>query len=1219
MAETRLIGLQAISSESGPKANSTGDSLDDHSSTREVFEPLPDQCEVEKSHELVSGETSPKSAHTSSYLSTVQDSQDRRTSESPCSNRYSNDTSPTELGLLEHDVSRLRIRRYSTSQVPQSSFNGISDHRPVVRPCGCRPISATLVAKLRQELLTTDARSNMCIRADDSMPDKSSPVKIWHSLADAQLAGRMAQRQLEGQQWLLDSTLVVHELELHRMRETLAQELAAFRNECKDELAQVNDQLTTTISRKEDLSKRLDNVEKQLSIAQGELEVRGSELKSLKSEAQRLRKVNRNVGSPKGLQPELSRSKDFGMGKASPVYKPVKTEASSSAESEKVTKLQSQLRDQAAETAREKTRGDGLAKERDEARSKQDSMSKEIFTLKIGWESEHRKCKVLQYHMQDEPGKTEPLENQLQLKDEAYKALEKRFGECLAENAELRSRIGHVEETANAKVTSLERKLVKEHEMMLDMARSRDTYLRSNIGILALQKGTITDQEWAARVHEQCDTALEETRVLGLHLKASIDRETHLTKQVLVEKSAVALAQQKTRERDDKISELNYEKTQADRELENATLQIEEHNTLVTAKDSEIRTVKQKADQEISNMAAKLWAVMDKGTMLILQEKEQDLCQLENVLSQYSQMNKRLQQHISVLETTHFWDTDAARKADEAQQADTSRMIAAEHRVTRLVNQLSGGDRPTNERLWNQWRQCDSARVEARLALEQSTGHVEDLRELGMDLCGYINTLGETFSLTWIPGSELAAHHEKVLGRVSKVLRPTEAEIELPVVVYSHSSSSFDGVPGMTGLGEKVDSAALPDVQLPIRDTAEVMPEILDNRVRRMSAERKINVITKNEIESGSEAKGSSYQALVSEDQLTGRDEQLTGRDEQHPQTGVTSTRAEKTSCTYRARGGPLSPYDINQAAIESPRPNSTPSLTMNFSNMVAAKVRLRLNLERLAKTAYNRSDTTNKIEPTHHPSQGLDGARDTLRKNLKFLAQTARSRRGKASRAEGSPHPPPGLDTTPDMLRQNLERLAQITPCRDEKDTEHSVISQKSSRRDSFGYIQKSDPEKSLQAVRNESPEDTPHPADTGLKSKRNCFCCKARPSKAPSLRPGEFWDDHEPWIKDSDNKLANAPTTPELNNVYTCTPLERPVGWQDDVSDVSSFDLNKSENEDQPLNEEAQQVYLGSDKDGGDQAAGDGKLVGPSIVVDQVLGPGEEWDDEDDVEIVC
>ena len=1211
-AEIRLIGLQAISSESGPKANSTGDSLDDRSSTREVSEPLPDQCEVEKSHELVSGETSPKSAHTPSYLSTVQDSQDPRTSESPCSNRHSNDTSPTELSLLEHDVSRFRTRRYSTSQVPQSSSSGISDHEPVVKPSGCRPISATLVAKLRQELLITDARSNMCIRADDSMPAKSSPIKIWHSLADAQLAGRRAQKQLGGQQWLLDSTLVVHELELHRMRETLAQELAAFHNECKDELAQVNDQLTTTISRKEDLSERLDNVEKQLSITQGELEVKSSELKSLKSEAQRLRKVNRNVGSPKELQPELSRSKDFGMGKASPASKHVKTEASSSAESEKVTKLQSQLRDLAAETAREKTRGDGLVKERDEARSKQDSMSEEISTLKIGWESEYRKCKMLQYHMQDEPGKTEPLENQLQLKDEAYKALEKRYGECLAENAELRSRIGHVEETANAKVTSLERKLVKEHEMMLDMARSRDNYLRSNIGILALHKGTITDQEWAARVNEQCDTALEETRVLGLHLKASIDRETHLTKQVLVEKSAVAMAQQKTRERDDKISELNYEKTQADRELENATLRIEEHNTLVAAKESEVRTIKQKADQEISNMAAKLWAVMDKGTMLILQEREQDLCQLENVLSQYSQMNERLQQHISVLETTHFWDTDAARKADEAHQADTSRMIAAEDQITRLINQLSGGDSPTNERLWNQWRQCDSARVEARQALEQATGHMEDLRELGMDLCSYINTLGETFSLTWIPGSELAAHHERILGRVSKILRPTEAENELPVVVYPHSSSSSDGVPGMTALGEKVDSAALPDVQLSIRDTAEVMPEILDNRVRRMSAERKINVITKNELESGSEAKGSGYQALVSEDQLT-------GRDEQHPQTGVTTTRAEKTSCTYRARGGPLSPYDINQAAIESPRPDSTPSLTMNFPTMVAAKVRLRLDLERLAKTAHIDSDTTHKVEPIHYPSQGLDGARDTIRKNLELLAQTARIGRGTASNAEDRPHPPPGLDTTPDMLRQNLECLAQITPCHDEKDTKHSVFSQNSSRTDNFGYIQKLNPEKSLQAVRNESPEDTTHSADTDLRSKRNCFCCKAKPSKAPSLRPGQFWDDYESWIRDFDNRIANAPTTPELNNLYTCTPLERPVDWQDDGSDVSPFNLNKPENEDQPLNEEAQQVYLGSDRDGGDQAAGDGKLVRPSIVVNQVLGPGEEWDDEDGVEIVC
>ena len=1210
--------MQATSSESGPKANSTGDSLDDRSCTREVSEPLIDRDKVGESHRLVSGETSPKSAHTSSYSSTAQFSQDRRTSEFPGSNRHSNETSVTELSLLEHDVSPPWIRRYSTSQVPHSSSSRKIERGSKVKASDCRPISGTLVAKLRQELLTTEARTNMCTsRADDSIPDKSSPIKIWHNLADAQLAGRMAQKQVEDQQWLFDSTLVVHELELHRTREALAQELAAIRNECNDELAQVNDQLKITISRKEDLSKRLDNVEQQLSITQGELEVKDSELKSLKSEARHLRKLDRSVGSPKNLQPGLSRSRDFGMGKASPAYKPVKTEASSSAESETVTKLRSQLRDQVAETTREKTRGDGLVKERDEARSKQESMSKEISTLKIGWESEYRKCKVLQYHMQDEPGKTEPLENQLQLKDEAYKALEKRYGECLAENAELRSRIGHVEETADAKVTSLDRKLAKEYEMMLDMARSRDAYLRSNRDILALHKGTITDQEWAARVNEQCEIAHEETRVLGLHLKASIDREMHLNKQVLVEKSAVALAQQKTRERDDKISELIYERTKADRELENATLRIEEHDTLVAAKDSEVRTLKQKADQEISNMAAKLWAVMDKGTMLILQEKEQDLCQLENVLSQYSQLNERLQQHIDILEATHFWDTDAARKADEAHQADTLRMIAAEDQVTQLINQLSGGDFPTNERLWNRWRQCESARIEARQALEHATGHMEELRELGMDLCSYMNTLSETFNLTWVPGSELAAHHEKILGRVSNVLRPNEAENQLPVVVYPQPDPNLYGGPGMTAVGKKVDAAALPDAQLPPnRDTAEVRPEILDSRVHRMGAERQIDVTTENEIASRWKNNGSVCPNLIGEDQLN-------GNDDHHRQTGVRDTKARKTSGTYCARRESLSPCEINQTAVESSRPNSTPSTTTKFSDMVAAKVRLRLELERLAKTVQTHSDTAQKVEPTLRSPQELDGARDNLRENLELLARTSRSLRGTASSAGGDAHRPPGLDTTPDMLRRNLERLAEITPCHDEKASEHSVLSLKSSKTDSFVFIQKSDADKPADKVWNDNQEDTTPPADTDLKPKRNCFCCKARPQKAPFLRPGQFWDDYESWIKAFDNKLANAPTTLELNNVYTCTPLERPFDWQDDVRDASSFELNKSENEDQSSNEQAQQVYLGSDRDGGDdtadQAAGNGKLIAPSIVVDQVLGPGEEWDDEDDVEIVC
>ncbi len=78
--------------------------------------------------------------------------------------------------------------------------------------------------------------------------------------------------------------------------------------------------------------------------------------------------------------------------------------------------------------------------------------------------------------------------------------------------------------------------------------------------------------------------------------------------------------------------------------------------------------------------------------------------------------------------------------------------------------------------------------------------------------------------------------------------------------------------------------------------------------------------------------------------------------------------------------------------------------------------------------------------------------------------------------------------------------------------------------------------------------------------------------------------------------------------------------------AEDPSAFVSGQSsEGLDGQLNEELEQVYLGSDGpiDAGNlDTSNDRRLTLyrlPIIAVEQVLGPGEVWDDEDDVEIIC
>lgn len=470
---------------------------------------------------------------------------------------------------------------------------------------------------------------------------------------------------------------------------------------------------------------------------------------------------------------------------ASPAYQARMTANQSLEDSGVIAKLKSQLQDQLGKTAREKSRPYGLKKERDEARLTQESLKQEISALTLRYEEEFKKCKVLQCNMQDDPGKTEAVDKQLRLKDEAYKALQQPLGDCLAENAELRSGQGHIQETAGWEVRSLERKLAKEQEMNLDIAKSRDSYLKFNQDVLNMCKGQVNDRDWAEKVDEQRIIAQEDNRILRLHLKNSLGGEEDLKRQVLQGMSEVGQAQRAAREKDRMIDELNNENRQSEMELKQLKLQACEYEDVFNAKDHELRRANQNTCFQVSNVAARLYAVIDHGSKALIQEKQRELHHLQKVFMQYSQTNQQLEQRLYFLEETHKWDTDSARKAQAVHEADTSRMIAAEEQVVQLIASFSSGEHVTNTGSWNQWRECDAARIEARQVLEKAVGRFEDVRCLALDVFNFMGTLCAFFGLDPTPGTYHVDHHERLIRRATQILEVTETEKHRPKIFYA--------------------------------------------------------------------------------------------------------------------------------------------------------------------------------------------------------------------------------------------------------------------------------------------------------------------------------------------------------------------------------------------------------------------------------------------------
>lgn len=1061
-------------------------------------------------------------------------------------------------------------------------------------------------------------------------------------------------------------------MDLDRMHCDHACELDKGRNASSSEVSKVNKQLQTVIATRDDAFKSIDRLEEQLSITQGELEVKVKELKRTKDGRTT---SHQHVQAAPRVKEVPSQTRGFGMKSASPAYNARMKETAKAEQSEIVAKLNSQLEDQIAETQRAKARGDNLLRKRDEARSKQDSLCKEMSALVLRWEEEHAKVGQLRYHLQDEPAKTEALDNQLGLKDEAYKALQKKYGDTLAENAELQSRTSHIQETADWKVASLEEKLDRKHELILDIARSRDAYIESHENVLRLCKGKVTNQDWVAEVDGQ----------MKMHLTRSASSIFTLK----LQKNARRSWPKKFSLRNQKSSQLNkqrarrsieYECRRKGRELERLEIQAQEHDHLIASKDAEIQFTNENARGEIDKMSATLMTVMDKGAMVLLREKEQDLDELHNVLSQNSQTMFELEQQISVLQETHFWDTNVAQVANETHEANTSRMVVAEEQVAQLIKQLSNGEVPTNEGLWEQWRQCDAARIEIRQAFEETTGRLEKCKALGMDFCAYFDMLSATFDLKLVPGGELHDHHERLFRRATNILQLSDADDQCPVAVYpkpiSEVEKSFESTDSPQVLDMKPSTTPPGSPTQQSKNEAQLADKTPIAGSKRVIAEKEkeLGIFQREdgtwdvELEFPPlEAQHLAYLASG------GSPKEII---DQELQRSIVAMRKDKQDRLRRALG-------------ISPGPKDTIKADAHGQDIDAAKVKLRPDLEALADTVPVLQDEAVEAEAMPHLPPSLSDANKKLRKFLDGLTQVLPNQASAANDAETTSRPPPGLDTAQETMTRNLEQLHRVVPAPSTEPLPTHNFPQYSPRPNGIEAVMQSNLEK---LVANRGYEIVKRTVTDENSNSQNGDSRPASPVGNTSPVSADFlWDlpnydidawhaktqaqieleknspprDHSLVYTDSDSDVQVAgltnDTTPNDASIpgiddqpgdpgadihawfakyqsASYAPQLEPAVAQADVEgqDASAEDASAEDNtapsigqaseglEERP-SEELEQVYLGNDGiiDAGSlDMSNDRRLAlyrPPIVAVEQLLGPGEVWDDEDDVEIIC
>ena len=674
-------------------------------------------------------------------------------------------TSPTDTGF-QTDVSSLEVRAYMHPSIKKYKQSGRIDNLS-----GFVPVPVETAKKLS---LSAPPFARFRSKSDAPLPyhhpteDKTSASKTPGNSA------RVAETRLKDKNILLEAKVRKQQQIIERLRYDQALQAAEVIKNHHAQLRDINNQVQVARVEKEDALKHLGELESQLAIAQEKLAAEDEERKRMDLVAHEL-SGDWDVNSVSNASPMDSfhqRMAERRLGR-----RPQQAASSNLQQSDAATRLESHLKHTARELTKERLLSAELKKERDQALSLKDTALGHLAKLRADYEIEQNKVHILEGNMQDEPAKTAEVDKHLEMKDANYKQLEQQYGECLADNAELQSKLGNSQEDAEWRIKSLEKKMAAQEDTVINKSRTLESFFQSHDKIIAMHKSRANDQEWVNALEERWTAVVDHNRLQCSQMAKLKDRESELVQEVLSLRSESAAAKAEAGKKSDEIAELECQKSHADRGLERLRLDAAHHEDDLAAKDRELQTALQDAQTQIQRMTTLIYAKGDEATQMLLQELKTDHEQLQNCYAQLSESHKLLEHQMWVIEQTRARDEEALVLANEAHDCNTSRMVAAEEQVTDLIKQLSGRDPPTNERLWQQWRNSETARIEVRQAFERLNSFNDDVKALAMDLASYVNKIGTRYEIEVVPGTEMFNEFQGLGERIKQLLNPSGDEL----------------------------------------------------------------------------------------------------------------------------------------------------------------------------------------------------------------------------------------------------------------------------------------------------------------------------------------------------------------------------------------------------------------------------------------------------------
>ncbi|KAL8822754.1 MAG: hypothetical protein Q9191_006516 [Dirinaria sp. TL-2023a] len=684
---------------------------------------------------------------------------------------YSESTSSTDASCQE-DAAPAEDESYTPSGAETSSNNDQGDSLS-------QNINPTPTTFVPAPVGMVEKESLCAPTLDSPKNDKINPSKSYQACVDnSAFASAIPHDSESTNRKRLGDEALFSEVRIRDQQQTIATlqynhgaQLREIMKNHQAELQSVNDQKQLAQDEKKNALERLREVESQLRRAQSELEAQDRERKQKKSNPlEHSTDLDTGCVSNASLPSFHQWMTDRGWTRRPDA------ENLSLQNTEAAVLPESQLEQSARKLAHEKSRSVELEKELDQALSLKDTVLRQLARVRMDYEVENNKVSILMGTMQDEPAKTAEVDKHLKSKDAAYRKLEQQYGDSFADNAELQRKLSISQENAEWKNMSFEKKLATQEDIIINKSRTVDLLFQSNDKLLAMFKETTKDQECVDAFDDRYKIVVDHNRLQGSQISKLRDRESEIVGEVLSLRAGYEAAKAESTRKSDEIAELGCLNSNTSRELERLKLDISCHEEDLAAKDKEIQSVLQDSHAQLNSMTTLLYAKGDAGLQMLLHELKNDYQQLQNCFAQLNESHKQLEHKISVMEQTRARDEESSVLANEAHECNTSRMIAAEEQVESLIKQFASRDPPTNERLWQQWRASETARIEAREALEKARTSTEDLRALGIDLALWINRIGEHYRLEFLPGTEIFEHYQILKDRIAKLLNPTEEE-----------------------------------------------------------------------------------------------------------------------------------------------------------------------------------------------------------------------------------------------------------------------------------------------------------------------------------------------------------------------------------------------------------------------------------------------------------